>query len=161
MAWSRIHGRCNNPKDKAFKYYGARGIRVSSAWDTFEPFLRDIGRAPTPKHTLERIDNSRGYEPGNVRWATMHEQLRNTRASHFVTAFGQRRVLTDWAHDFEMPVATLRHRIDLLGIPAEVALVLPIFARGTSKFVFEASRDVLVRAHDEAAELVRRKRVAA
>lgn len=83
--WAHILGRCNNPSDANYCYYGARGIRVAPEWaDSFEAFLRDVGRAPSPRHSIDRINNDGNYEPGNVRWATSAEQNRNTRKNVFV-----------------------------------------------------------------------------
>jgi hypothetical protein len=69
--------RCTNPKKDAFKYYGARGIKVCEQWRNYDRFLADVGEAPSPAHTLDRIDPFGHYEPGNVRWATMDVQSAN------------------------------------------------------------------------------------
>lgn len=75
--------RCYNPKHKAYKNYGARGIGVAARWrESFEAFMSDVGTRPSENMTLERINNDRNYEPGNVRWATRKEQAQNTRLSH-------------------------------------------------------------------------------
>jgi hypothetical protein len=72
--------RCYNPNIKSYKDYGARGIIVCDRWlNSFTNFLEDIGLKPTPKHTLERIDNAGNYEPGDVKWATVKEQVDNQR----------------------------------------------------------------------------------
>jgi len=81
-SWENMISRCHRPTNKDYKHYGGRGIYVCQAWrDSYTAFLAHIGRKPTPKHTVERIDNDRGYEPGNVRWATMKEQHQNKRPS--------------------------------------------------------------------------------
>jgi hypothetical protein len=79
-AWANMRQRCNNPRVPQYAYYGARGIKIDPAWDTYEQFLKDMGRRPTEYHTLERIDNNLGYSKGNCIWATKSQQQRNTRA---------------------------------------------------------------------------------
>jgi hypothetical protein len=84
QAWLAMQKRCavkNGHPD--YSTYVERGIRVCREWErSFESFLSHIGPRPSPRHSVDRIDNDRGYEPGNVRWATPSEQLRNTRRQH-------------------------------------------------------------------------------
>ena len=74
--------RCTNPNSAAFADYGGRGIefRFPSVRSFTEWVLGNLGPKPTEQHSLDRIDNSRHYEPGNLRWATRSEQARNKRA---------------------------------------------------------------------------------
>jgi hypothetical protein len=72
--------RCTNPKFKQFKDYGGRGISLYPEWQvSFQRFIDHIGPRPSKHHSVDRIDNSKGYEPGNVRWATSKEQTVNKR----------------------------------------------------------------------------------
>lgn len=82
--WNAMLNRCTRERSPQYPYYGGRGIKVCKRWDSFENFLDDIGREigidkPTLAHTLDRIDNMRGYEPGNVRWSSKSEQAKNRR----------------------------------------------------------------------------------
>lgn len=77
-AWLSMRRRCSDPnRHNAHRYLG-RGITVCKEWQNdLRAFLDYIGPAPSPQHSLGRIDNDRGYEPGNVRWETASEQARN------------------------------------------------------------------------------------
>jgi hypothetical protein len=78
--WSNMIARCENPNVDRYPIYGGRGIRVCEKWrESFGDFLSDMGRRPTPKHSIDRIDVNGNYEPGNCRWATNSEQQRNKR----------------------------------------------------------------------------------
>lgn len=78
--WLGMIRRCADPGRPEYERYGGRGISVDESWLTdFETFLRDVGERPSPKHSLDRIDNDKSYVPGNVRWATAQEQAVNRR----------------------------------------------------------------------------------
>lgn len=80
VAWCAAKDRCSNPNNAKFADYGGRGIAMCDEWrDDYPAFLAYVGRKPSPKHSLDRIDVGRGYEPGNVRWATAREQRINQR----------------------------------------------------------------------------------
>ena len=82
VAWIAMRQRCNDPNYHAYADYGGRGIRVAERWDSFELFLEDVGRKPSPRHSLDRFPDIDGnYEPGNVRWATWAQQNRNRRST--------------------------------------------------------------------------------
>lgn len=86
-AWAALVNRCCNPKNAAFANYGGRGITVCREWRSdFPAFLEHVGRRPSTDHSIDRIDNERGYAPGNVRWATRKEQSNNRRPRAVVAA---------------------------------------------------------------------------
>jgi hypothetical protein len=117
-AWKQMLQRCRNPKNDAYQNYGGRGIRVCAAWLRFEGFFADMGPRPSPQHTVERIDNDGNYEPGNCRWATRSEQLRNRRNNIFVEILGVRMCLRDACAFLGIPMSTARYRIRR-GLPLE------------------------------------------
>jgi hypothetical protein len=80
VSWSGMIRRCENPRATNYEWYGARGISVCPRWrESFAAFLADVGPRPSRRHSLDRIDPSGNYEPGNVRWSTHTEQMRNRR----------------------------------------------------------------------------------
>lgn len=80
--WMAMKDRCCRSSNAAWERYGGRGIRVCDRWlHSFENFYADMGDKPTPKHSIDRINNNGDYEPGNCRWATTSEQAANTSAS--------------------------------------------------------------------------------
>lgn len=84
--WIGMKQRCKKGKTREQKSYKLKKILVCEKWQkSFESFFADVGPRPSPKHSLDRIDNSKGYFPGNVRWASASEQQRNKDVSVFVT----------------------------------------------------------------------------
>ena len=78
-----MKNRCLNPKAKDFRYYGKRGIKICERWLKFENFLADMGRKPTPQHTLERKNVNGNYQKRNCMWATRARQSQNRTDTRF------------------------------------------------------------------------------
>jgi hypothetical protein len=130
ITWKSMIGRCYQPTATGFAHYGGRGIAVCDRWrSSFDAFLADVGKRPSEKHSLDRINNNGNYEPGNCRWATLKEQRRNTRANSLLTFRGETRCVTEWAEIFGLNVTTLSCRLRL-GWPTEKAFVAPVKKSG-------------------------------
>jgi hypothetical protein len=124
--WRKMLERCHNPNDAAYPNYGGRGITICAQWrESFVRFYHDVGPRPSPRPSLDRIDNDGNYEPRNVRWATSKEQTRNRRGNVYVTHAGITQTVADWALVADLPYSTLRTRIRL-GWPMERALTAPV-----------------------------------
>lgn len=111
-AWEHMKTRCYNKKVSDYKNYGGRGIKVCDEWrNSFLAFYKDMGEKPTPKHTLDRIDNDGDYEPGNVRWATRLDQANNRRSNHWLTIGDETLTLSQWSKEIGINYYTLKSRL--------------------------------------------------
>lgn len=101
-SWVSMKTRCYNKKSQKYPIYGGRGITICDRWlESYQNFLDDMGERPSVSHSIDRYPNNDGnYEPGNCRWATKGEQVRNRSNSHWIEYAGMRMVLTDWARFF-------------------------------------------------------------
>ena len=102
--WSNIKTRCYNKKEKAYKYYGGRGITMCDEWLSdfmnFYNWAIDNGYDENAKKyecTIDRIDNNKGYFPDNCRWVTQQIQNRNKRTNKNITYNGETHCLMEWA----------------------------------------------------------------
>jgi len=136
MSWQAMKARCSNTNTSYYKDYGGRGIAVCAEWSNdFGQFLKDMGERPEGR-TLDRIDNDKGYEPGNCRWATNLEQAHNKRDVSFcrkVNVDGMEFVsLTAAASHFGISRNTVSNRITMHGWEVERALKTPAGKRSPS-----------------------------
>jgi len=111
--WKGIKRRCLSPSCPGWHRYGGRGIKMHPTWvHDFAAFLRDVGPRPSPRHSIERIDNDGHYEPGNVRWATRKEQANNRSDNRRLTLRGETMTMYQWARRAGVNPATLHSRLD-------------------------------------------------
>lgn len=112
-AWENMKQRCYDPNKTGYYAYGARGITVCERWkNSFPDFLSDMGKRPSSKHSLDRYPNYKGnYEPGNCRWATKEEQVRNTRRNVWLKYNGEKMIVSDLAFKLKIPPANLRYHL--------------------------------------------------
>lgn len=118
--WKSMRQRISDPQRA--KYYAH--VACCDRWQSFENFLADMGECPSG-HTLDRIDNQRGYEPGNCRWATMAQQNANRTNVVSLTHNGKSQSVADWAREIGIAANVLRQRI-YLGWDDERVLTTPV-----------------------------------
>lgn len=122
-AWKAMKSRCYSPS--ATKgYYKKNGIEVCRRWkNSYKNFVADMGYAPSNEYTMERIDNSKDYEPNNCKWATRSEQSKNRGSFNKVFTYqGESMVLKDWARKFNIKYTTLYMRLYRSGYSFEEAI---------------------------------------
>ncbi len=127
--WTNMLTRCNNPKVASYRYYGARGVSVCERWSSFENFLADMGRRPSPKHSLDRKDNDGNYEPNNCRWATRIEQANNTSRNRHITIDEETKTLAEWLEIYSLLRETFYQRLRR-GMSEQEALTTPKMRSG-------------------------------
>jgi hypothetical protein len=97
-AWYDMISRCEKPTMPYYHRYGARGITVCERWrNSFRDFIADMGKRPSSKHSIDRIDNDGNYEPSNCRWATREEQNNNRSCCVYLEYDGRKLTLSQWS----------------------------------------------------------------
>lgn len=110
--WNMMRSRIMNPSNRKFKDYGGRGLTMHPGWiESFVQFFEHIGERPSSLHSVERINNNKGYEPGNVKWALVAEQNRNQRKNVMITHNGLSMLQCDWAKYLGLKQSTLSRRL--------------------------------------------------
>lgn len=130
--WMNMKNRCVpvDPSRFNWKFYGGKGIRVCDRWlHSFENFLTDMGRRPSDKHSIDRIDSSKDYSPKNCRWATIGEQRRNYSRNINLTHCGKTMCAMDWSVETGIKEATIRARLRR-GMSDKEALTAPLILLG-------------------------------
>lgn len=137
--WQSLRGRCQNPRDKGYHRYGGRGITVCDRWDRdYTAFFADMGSRPSPRHSIDRIDNNGGYWCGrkecgdcgplgrkpNCRWATPKEQSSNLRNNVYLEHDGKRFTQSEWARITGLNYTTITYRLRI-GCSVADALTRP------------------------------------
>lgn len=128
LCWIGIKARIKNA-DGNHSQYVLKGITMDEEWQiSFEAFLSHIGNAPTRKHTVDRIDNSGNYEPGNVRWATRKEQNRNLDKNVILEYNGEKKCAAEWSEIFGFKENLIYNRLKAEW-PVEKILSTPVRIR--------------------------------
>ncbi len=124
--WSAMRGRCNNPNSPNAPDYRERGITICERWDDFSNFLEDMGKRPSPQHSVERRDNDGNYCPENCYWGTPIQQGNNKRNNILLTFQNQTYTLAEWSRIRHINYPTLRARIKAYHWSTERALTEPV-----------------------------------
>lgn len=131
--WKNIKTRCLCKSDPHYSRWGGRGISLYEPWQNdfmaFYDYVSKLEHFGEEGYSLDRIDNDGNYEPGNLRWATLTTQSRNTRNAHKWTYKGVCMTLTEWADKCGIPRATLNDRLLKLGWDFEKAISTPVMKR--------------------------------
>lgn len=122
--WKGIVKRCCNPNCSGYEYYGGRGITIHPQWkNDFISFLDHIGKRPSKKHSVDRIDNSKGYVPGNVRWATRLEQNNNSRKNRILCINGEEKTISQWSKVSGIDHRLIWNRLRLGWVPKDAVFL--------------------------------------
>lgn len=108
--WKSLTSRCLQPSSPAYAHYKSRGISLCERWRKFDNFLCDMGERPHAL-TIDRIDNNKGYEPGNCRWATRIEQANNRITNITFEYKGKTLTLANLARETGVSKEMLRSRL--------------------------------------------------
>lgn len=130
-AWMNMRQRCSKVGHKAYKHYGGRGIKVCLRWKKFESFLEDMGHRPSQFHSLHRIENDRGYSPGNVKWSVSKIQQNARRNNHRLSFNGRVQTIAQWSVELGIEAHTLLCRVNR-GWTTERALTSPLIKKGAT-----------------------------
>lgn len=124
-SWSGMKTRCNNISGPKYNKWGGRGIRICNRWSKFENFLKDMGSPPTKSHSLDRINNNKGYCKSNCRWATPKQQGRNKSNNRIFTFKRKTQCLSAWSEEYKIKSSIIADRLNR-GWSTKEALTVPI-----------------------------------
>lgn len=120
--WYGIVHRTGNPNNPSYKNYGARGITLCDSWQSFDNFYRDVGEKYEDGLTLDRINNSLGYFPENVKWSSRKEQANNRRTSRYFKLNGVTKTFAQWIDHYGVKASTVKQRFYAYGWTIEKSL---------------------------------------
>lgn len=110
--WINIKKRCHNNHCPAYLQYGGRGISICGEWETFQAFQAwALTSGYTDGLTIDRIDNNKGYDPDNCRWANATIQANNRRSNRMIFYNGEVRTLAEWCKLLCLPYKTVWARL--------------------------------------------------
>lgn len=124
--WKMMIYRCEKPSNRAYKYYGQRGIKVCEEWHDFLTFKKWADATkPDGDYTIDRLDNNKGYSPDNCRWANSKEQSNNRRSNREFEYHGETHNLMEWSEILDFDYKRVHNRIYKLGWTFKRAVETP------------------------------------
>jgi hypothetical protein len=126
VIWKSMKRRCYAPRSISFKNYGGRGIKFSKSWMKFENFYKDMGKRPSPKHTIDRINNDGNYCKSNCRWVTSDIQASNRRNTLKLNIDGELITVKRAAIKYGLSYDWLRQRVVYGGMSHKDAALTPV-----------------------------------
>ncbi len=139
-SWRAMVARCNYPKYRRYDLYGGRGIRVCERWlgqNGFLNFLQDMGKKPTPRHSIDRIDSNGDYEPTNCKWSTQRQQMNNVSNNRMVEVKGVVDTFSNMARRYGINMHTAMSRIKQQGWDVERAFTTPTKGIGSNQATYK------------------------
>lgn len=113
--YSSMMSRCYKKQNKRYKRYGGRGIKVFHKFKNPKYFIqwveKNLGKKPSTKHSLDRIDNNKGYYPGNLRWANQVTQVRNRSVTKILVINGVKKSISEWCEIYNIKYSIYADRI--------------------------------------------------
>lgn len=141
QAWLKARRRTRDPNDPSFMDYGGRIPPITMTdelYDSFPAWFAEVGPKISSDHSIDRKNNDRGYEPGNLKWSTATEQALNRRTNKYITYNGERRTYSEWDKKMSFPKGTVKNRMKL-GWSIEKILTTPVRAKMKSPAPGEAT----------------------
>lgn len=114
--WTGMNKRCNNPNCKDYRWYGGKGVKVCDEWKDYLKFREwSLEHGYRIGLTIDRIDNSKGYEPSNCQWLTQSENSKKMQRNHkgkvILSYNGETHKLADWARILHINESTLTYQL--------------------------------------------------
>ncbi len=126
--WKTMRRRCRNPGFASYSRYGAVGVTMCEAWfSSFKTFYADMGPRPSDSHSIERMNGTKGYEPGNCVWATSEQQARNRKSNRWLTIGSETLCMADWCARYKIKPATVYLRVKK-GMSMLDAVTIPVLS---------------------------------
>jgi hypothetical protein len=124
--WRNMMDRCYNENNSAWDDYGGRDIKVCERWHDIRNFVADLPPGYQEGLEIDRIDNNKGYEPGNIKWSTCKQNAENRRSTRWLEFEGKTQTITQWAREKGFPHGLINSRLDVFGWSIGRALTEPV-----------------------------------